>query len=187
MLDALSSGNADILIGTQSVVKGLDLPGVTLPAVMIADIGLSLPHFRAGERTFQLITQLIGRSGRFRPGEVIIQTYRPDAAEIRRAVFHETEQYLSEELALRSDLGYPPRIPMIRILFRGPHAQTEGKTAYEKLSQLNKIGAKISLSPTLSGGGRVWHLLIRGESARALIAAAHMQNAVVDIDPLECI
>ncbi len=74
LLAAMRERRADILLGTQSVVKGLDLPQVTLAAVLLADIGLSLPHFRAGERIFQLLSQLTGRSGRSRPGEVIIQT-----------------------------------------------------------------------------------------------------------------
>jgi len=83
LLQTMKEGRADILLGTQSVVKGLDLPNVTLAAVLLADVGLSLPHFRAGERVFQLLTQLTGRSGRSsKPGEVIIQTFRPQASEI---------------------------------------------------------------------------------------------------------
>jgi primosomal protein N' (replication factor Y) len=109
LLKTMAGGDADILLGTQTVTKGLDLPRVTLAAVLVADIGMSLPHFRAGERTFQLLMQLTGRSGRHAPGEVIIQTFRPDALEVRAAATHDASTYLDAELRLRLAMGYPHR------------------------------------------------------------------------------
>lgn len=187
VLSALQSGEADILIGTQSVVKGLDLPNVTLAAVLIADVGLSLPQFRAGERTFQLITQLIGRSGRAKPGEVIVQTFRPDAPEIRHAVFHETEAYMEEELLLRTAAHYPPSEPMARIVFRAPDAQRNCKLAFEHLKSAADSSIRISHAPTLLGQGKEWHILIRGKQAHELVRKNRTSSGVVDIDPLDCI
>jgi primosomal protein N' (replication factor Y) len=130
LLDAMRNRDADILLGTQSVVKGLDLPGVTLSAVLLADVGLSLPSFRAGERVFQLLTQLTGRSGRAQPGEVIIQTFRPSAQEVHLAALHQTEQYLETEMILRSTHRYPPLTQMIRLLFTGPSSRSDAEKAH---------------------------------------------------------
>ena len=186
LLTAMRNRDADILLGTQSVVKGLDLPGVTLAAVVLADIGLSLPHFRAGERVFQLLTQLTGRSGRAQPGEVIIQTFRPDAPEVRMAAEHRTEEYLEQELKLRRHAGYPPIMPIIRLLTRGAHA---AERAGALTVQLRAQGASctVSCSPTLFGGGREWQVLIRGTDPAACIGSIDLDGIVVDIDPIECI
>jgi primosomal protein N' (replication factor Y) len=98
----------DILVGTQMVAKGLDFPTVTLAVVVAADIGLHAPDFRAAERTFDLITQVAGRSGRARPGEAIVQTYAPEHAAIRFAAKHDYDGFAIAELAERESLGYPP-------------------------------------------------------------------------------
>ncbi|CAN5482563.1 primosomal protein N' [soil metagenome] len=126
LLDAFGRGEADILLGTQMVAKGLDFPNVTLVGVVDADTGLSLPDFRASERTFQLLAQVAGRAGRAgRPGEVVIQTRRPDLPSIQFALQHDFDGFAAAELDDRSGTGYPPFGRMIGIEFKGPE---EGKT-----------------------------------------------------------
>lgn len=190
LLQKMKKGEADILLGTQTVVKGLDLPNVTLAAVLIADIGLSLPHFRAGERILQLLTQLTGRSGRAKPGEVIIQTFRPDAPEVLAAAKHETERYLEDELKMRIHAGYPPATSMIRLLLRGPDAEHRAKVMHADLLRTNRQDGnplKISVAPTLFGGGREWQILMRGADPRALLSPAILAGAIADIDPVETV
>ncbi len=98
----------DVLVGTQMVAKGLDFPTVTLVGVVAADLGLHLPDFRASERSFALIAQVCGRSGRARPGEAIVQTYDPDHPAIVFAAQHDYEGFADVELAERRALGFPP-------------------------------------------------------------------------------
>jgi primosomal protein N' (replication factor Y) len=98
----------DVLVGTQMVAKGLDFPTVTLVGVVAADLGLHLPDFRASERSFGLIAQVCGRSGRARPGEAIVQTYDPDHPAIVFAAQHDYEGFAALELAERKVLGFPP-------------------------------------------------------------------------------
>ena len=97
-----------VLLGTQMVAKGHHFAGVELAAVVDADTGLGLPDFRAEERTFQLITQLAGRSGRDAPGRVIVQTFQPDSRTIAHAARHDVDRFLAEELERRRALDYPP-------------------------------------------------------------------------------
>ena len=102
------------------VAKGHHFAGVELAAVIDADSALSMPDFRAEERTFQLITQLAGRSGRDAPGRVIVQTFQPDARPIAYAARHDVRRFLDEELERRRDLGYPPERHLVRIVVSGP-------------------------------------------------------------------
>jgi primosomal protein N' (replication factor Y) len=115
--EALESG---VLIGTQMVAKGLDYPDVTLVGVLDADTGLRLPDFRAGERTFQLLSQVSGRAGRGEsPGRVIVQTYWPDSYAVRAAAAHDREIFAAAELPLRQELNYPPFGRLARLLISG--------------------------------------------------------------------
>ncbi len=115
--EALESG---VLIGTQMVAKGLDYPDVTLVGVLDADTGLRLPDFRAGERTFQLLSQVSGRAGRGEaPGRVIVQTYWPDNYAIRAAAAHDRRLFADAELPVREELGYPPFGRLARVLISG--------------------------------------------------------------------
>ena len=107
LLDAFGR-DGDVLVGTQMVAKGLDFPTVTLVGVVAADVGLHSPDFRAAERTFGLITQVCGRSGRARPGEAIVQTYSPDHPAIAFAAAHDYDGFAAQEFAERRALGYPP-------------------------------------------------------------------------------
>jgi primosomal protein N' (replication factor Y) (superfamily II helicase) len=118
ILSAFRQGQADILIGTQMIAKGLDFPMVTLVGVVNADTTLFMPDFRAAERTFQLLTQVAGRAGRANlPGEVLVQTYCPDHYSITAAARHDCEGFYQVEMPVRSALGYPPYSYLARLLF----------------------------------------------------------------------
>ena len=119
-LDRFAAADRAVLLGTQMVAKGHHFPGVSLAAVVDADTGLALPDFRAEERTFQLVTQLAGRSGRDAPGKVIVQTFQPDATPLRYAARHDVAGFLAEELERRRELGYPPFRHLISIVASGP-------------------------------------------------------------------
>ncbi len=117
----MRDGEADVLIGTQMIGKGLDLPRLTLVGVLAADLSLRMPDFRAGERSFQLLTQVAGRAGRREtPGQVIIQTYSPDSEVIRASAAQDYERFYAGEDRMRKELGYPPYSVLIRILLSGP-------------------------------------------------------------------
>ena len=187
LLDTMLDGRGDILLGTQTVVKGLDLPNVTLAAVLIADVGMSLPHFRAGERVFQLLTQLVGRSGRAaKSGEVIIQTFRPDAPEVKYAALHKTEEYLDLELKMRLATGYPPASDMVRLILRGPDAKVRATAlSVELLAKSSNLA--IGCAPTLFGGGKEWHILIRGKDPKHILREGRLEDVVTDVDPVDCV
>jgi primosomal protein N' (replication factor Y) len=121
-LSQFRSGQVQILLGTQMIAKGLDFPNVTLVGVINADTALHLPDFRAAERTFHLITQVAGRTGRGeRGGRVILQTFSPDSPAILAAAKHDFNKFVQQELPIRKALGYPPYSRMIRIVVRGGH------------------------------------------------------------------
>jgi len=120
VLERFRTAERAVLVGTQMVAKGHHVPGVALAAVVDADTGLSLPDFRAEERTFQLVTQLAGRSGRDAPGRVVVQTFQPDATPLRHAVNHDVAGFLAGELERREVLGYPPFRHLVSILVSGP-------------------------------------------------------------------
>ena len=113
-----------VLLGTQMVAKGHHFSGVALAAVIDADTGLGQPDFRAEERTFQLVTQLAGRSGRDAPGRVLVQTFQPDARPIELAARHDVRRFLADELERRRELGYPPFRHLVRVLVTGPDSES---------------------------------------------------------------
>jgi primosomal protein N' (replication factor Y) len=120
-LSAFRSGDVRILLGTQMIAKGLDFPNVTLVGVINADIALHLPDFRAAERTFQLVTQVAGRTGRGeRGGCVLVQTFDPDHPAIQAAVRHDYDGFAQSELPSRAEHRYPPFSSMVRLIVRGP-------------------------------------------------------------------
>ncbi len=121
-LERFAARDRVVLVGTQMVAKGHHFPGVSLAAVVDADTGLALPDFRAEERTFQLVTQLAGRSGRDAPGKVIVQTFQPDARPLAFAARHDVSGFLAEELARRRELGYPPFRHLVSIVASGADA-----------------------------------------------------------------
>ncbi len=132
-LDAFRAGEIDVLLGTQMIAKGLDFPGVRLVGVISADTALHLPDFRASERTFQLISQVAGRSGRSElPGKVVVQTFSPDDSAIVLAAKHDYETFAHREIALRAEVGLPPVTRMARIVIR----DTDHLAGYENAKTL---------------------------------------------------
>ena len=124
VFDDFAAGKVDVLLGTQMVAKGLDFPKVTLVGVISADTALTIPDFRASERTFQLIVQVAGRAGRGdRPGEVVVQTWHPTDPAIQFALTHDYEGFAAAELPLREAVGVPPFVRMVRFLVR--HARND--------------------------------------------------------------
>jgi primosomal protein N' (replication factor Y) (superfamily II helicase) len=203
---------ADILIGTQMVAKGLDLPAVTLVGVVSADVSLHLPDLRAAERTFQLLTQVAGRAGRAgagngtRPsggevglpelGRVVIQTYTPQHYAIEAAAQHDYESFFAQEIELRRRLGYPP----FRRLARLVYSHTNSAYAYQRVASLahelreasdtrglpdmEVMGPSPTYIARLRGRYR-WQLLVRGRQPVELLADLVLpENWTVDIDPM---
>lgn len=123
-LERFRHGEIQILLGTQMIAKGLDFPNVTLVGVVNADTALHFPDFRAGERTFQLVTQVAGRTGRGdRGGHVLVQTFSPDNAAIRAAANHDYATFANHELPIRREFRYPPFSSIVRFVFRGSSAE----------------------------------------------------------------
>lgn len=118
ILQQFHKGEADILIGTQMIAKGLDFPNVSLVGVISADVALNLPDFRAAERTFQLITQVGGRAGRHHlQGHVVVQSFNPEHYSIQHAIQYEYEEFFQREIQLRQQMGYPPFSRLVYITF----------------------------------------------------------------------
>ena len=118
ILEAFANREADILIGTQMIVKGHDFPGVTLVGILAADLSLNTPDYRSAERTFQLLTQAAGRAGRAgKPGDVVIQTYRPEHYAVQAAAAQNYELFYSHEINYRRLLHYPPVCQMAAVYF----------------------------------------------------------------------
>ncbi|MFO0789376.1 MAG: primosomal protein N' [Pirellulales bacterium] len=138
-LTSFREGQQRILLGTQMIAKGLDFPNVTLVGVVNADTALHLPDFRAAERTFQLVTQVAGRTGRGpKGGRVLVQTLSPDAPAIVAAVNHDLRAFAEQELPHREALGYPPFTSMVRIVVRGPSQKTALALADEIARRLHE-------------------------------------------------
>lgn len=139
ILDDFRARRIDILLGTQMISKGLDFPGVTLVGVLNADLGLCIPDPRAAERTFQLLTQVAGRAGRGDiDGEVIIQTYTPQAAAIQFARRHDTDGFAEKELALRQQFAFPPFSHMAVLTVRSPKEELADFTIQSLCKKLRK-------------------------------------------------
>jgi primosomal protein N' (replication factor Y) len=193
-----ASARAAVLVGTQMVAKGHHFPGVAVAAVVDADTGLAFPDFRAEERTFQLVTQLAGRSGRDAPGLVLVQTFQPDAMPFAFAVRHDVSGYLAQELARREELGYPPFSSLVTVVVSGPDHERPKRALGELRDALELPGVRL-LGPApllrLRGRHRVQLLAktpnpraFARRAARLLAAAAPAMRrdgltAVVDVDP----
>ncbi|WEV45536.1 primosomal protein N' [Streptococcaceae bacterium ESL0687] len=151
ILDQFENQEADILLGTQMIAKGLDFPNVTLVGVINADTALNLPDFRSSEKTFQLLTQVAGRAGRAdKEGEVIIQTFNPDHYVIQLAKEHDYEGFYKKEMEYRRSLGYPPYFYTTQIILSHKKEDEAIKKSYEIMSHLSKNLSQgaIILGPT---------------------------------------
>jgi len=195
-LERFAASNRVVLIGTQMVAKGHHFPGVTLAAVVDADTGMALPDFRAEERTFQLVTQLAGRSGRDAPGRVLVQTFQPDASPLVFAARHDVSGFLAEELERRRSLGFPPFGHLVAIVASGAEASGPERLLREVRAGLGGVEL-LGPAPLLRIRGKHRaQLLAKTDRPRALAARAASLlaaaapamrragvSAVVDVDP----
>jgi primosomal protein N' (replication factor Y) len=202
LLGSMKRGEADVLVGTQMVAKGHDLPNVTLVGIVNADVGLSLPDFRAGERVFHLLTQAAGRAGRGeRPGEVILQTRRPSHDAVVCAQQHDVAGFYRRELARRRELGYPP---FGRLILFGLSGVGEAGVVAAAQGLADRAAEVLPVGVTLLGpapaplwrlkGRHRWQLVLKGpkgptvgQVARSLMDLAKtLPRGVrldVDVDP----
>lgn len=212
VLKAWRAHEVEVLIGTQMVAKGHDVPGVTLVGVLRADSSLHFPDFRAAERTFQILTQVAGRAGRGNDvGRVLLQTYLPDHYSVRCAARQDFARFAAYELRYRKRLGYPPYTRMVNI-------RCEGKDGEEVRAILDRFAERFQIAiqrlpqgtslPSLLGpapaplervnGRERWQLLVKGEDRRALHALvkstydelrmhqrASRVRIIVDVDPYD--
>jgi len=196
IMEKFSSHQADIIIGTQMLAKGLDLPLVTLVGVVLAESGLHLPDYRAAERTFQTLTQVAGRAGRSPlGGEVILQTFEPDHYIIQAAAEHDYQSFYQQEISSRRELGYPPFMKLVRLEIRDRDyrvaeskartyaAALQGWIKAEGYRSTRLVGPTPPYFAKLRGEFR-WQLLIKGPNPIKLVQA-HPPGAdwTIEVDP----
>ncbi|MBN2543367.1 primosomal protein N' [bacterium] len=176
ILTEFSSNKGTVLVGTQMIAKGLDFPEVTLVGVINADIGLSMPDFRAQERIFQLLMQVAGRAGRgTKKGEVVIQTYNPENPAVDYAIRHDYTGFYEQEIRQREPMGYPPfgRMVMVTasgdsrnsVITRITNLANDLKEALDETRDLRILGPAPAPFERLKGKYR-WQLLIKGEDLK---------------------
>jgi primosomal protein N' (replication factor Y) len=191
-----------VLVGTQMIAKGLDLPLVTLVGVISADTALRLPDFRASERTFQLLTQVAGRAGRGpRGGQVVVQTYTPEHYAIQTAAQHDYRAFYAQERAFRLQMGYPPFSQLARLvrsdaeLVRCRQEAHDLAVALNQAIQQHRMGGLVLLGPApcflsrLRGQWR-WQIIVRSTQGEGPLRALFDQVPLpaswrLDIDPLD--
>ncbi|MFP3854391.1 MAG: primosomal protein N' [Anaerolineales bacterium] len=195
ILSHFQAQRAQVLVGTQMVAKGLDLPMVTLVGVVSADTGINLPDFRAAERTFQLLTQVAGRAGRgLLGGRVILQTYHPDHYAIQAASQHDYQQFYHRELQERQRLDYPPFQRLARLVFRHSSNARAEKEARSMLERLLPSLESAGLADQLIGpvpcffqkerGEFRWQLVMRAPDPSRYLPEALPAGWTLDIDPV---
>jgi primosomal protein N' (replication factor Y) len=197
LLEHFVSHRADVLIGTQMIAKGLDLPRVTLVGMVLADIGLLLPDFRAPERVFQVLLQVAGRAGRAdRPGTAVLQTYLPEHYALTHAAAHDYPGFAAEELKNRRRLGYPPYQKLVRMVVTHVD-EAEARRKAEAMAQMlrARIVEQERLETSLIGpvpcffdkvrGRYRWQIVVRGPQPAALIDLPITDGWQVDVDPVE--
>lgn len=201
ILDKYRRKESNVLLGTQMISKGLDFPGVTLVGVITADTSLNLPDFRSAERTFQMITQVAGRSGRGeKTGKVIVQTYSPEHYSIAYARHHDYKGFYGEEIKLRKALGYPPFMSMANLIISGTNEQEVIKLSNEISmfldTAVNYSEGTEKLGPAAAAISRIknryrWQIVLKSpseENLRKILEALLAQsfeghsNASISID-----
>ena len=201
-LEDFRNGKYDIMLGTQMVAKGLNFPKLELVGVILADAGLHMPDFRAGERTFSLITQVAGRAGRYFPdGKVIVQTYSPGKGPVLYACQNRIEDFYGSELAEREMLDFPPFSRLLRLVFRSYNKALAAETARDAVRILSDgaprgmeiIGPAECPIEKINSSWR-YQILLKGSSIIPLQTAArkllfdntHNQNVYIeyDVDPV---
>jgi primosomal protein N' (replication factor Y) len=197
LLKSFRDRKAEVLIGTQMIAKGLDLPQVTLAGIINADTGLNFPDFRSSERTFQLLCQVAGRAGRgLKAGKVIIQTYSPDNYIIEAAAKHDYLGFYYKEIDYRRQYNYPPFSQLVRLVYS--HAdemscRREAERAYrlilaekarENIIDFNVIGPVPAFASRARGTYR-WQIFLRGpDSPRILSRLTLPRGWIIDVDPV---
>lgn len=195
-LARLASGETQVLVGTQMVTKGLDVPNLTLVGIVLADIGLYRPDFRAGERAFGLLCQVAGRAGRGpAPGRVIIQTYSPDHYAVRAAAAQDYAALYRTELAARRQLGYPPFNQLAHLVYQhlDPAAcQSQAAAAAAELRRRAAAAGRTDIAvsgpapgiPERLRGRHRWRLLLRGQRLPEFLQGMNFPpSCTIDIDP----
>jgi primosomal protein N' (replication factor Y) len=205
-LSAFRSGKVQILLGTQMIAKGLDFPNVTLVGVINADTALHLPDFRAAERTFHLVTQVAGRTGRGpKGGRVLVQTFSPDHPAIVAAVRHDYAGFAAGELPMRKMLRYPPFASMVRLVIRGPVEAVVSEVSGYIVQRLGKAFGEQNVDARILGpapcpfarlrGHYRFQIQVQGLDGEPLRAAVRQATDgleapedvqwIVDVDPVE--
>jgi primosomal protein N' (replication factor Y) len=194
LLEAFIKGEAQVLVGTQMLAKGLDLPRVTVTGVVLADIGLYAPDFRSSERVFQVLEQVAGRAGRGpRGGRVIVQTYRPTHPALQALVHHDYEALYRQEMALRQTLRYPPFGELVRITVSHPNPGEAAALATSLTFRLRQkaLGRPIDVLgpapayPLRLRGRYRWHITIKGEDPNSVLTDLPPSRWwTVDVDPV---
>ncbi|MDY6875400.1 MAG: primosomal protein N' [Chloroflexota bacterium] len=197
ILQRFVDGAADVLIGTQMIAKGLDLPRVTVVGIISADTALNLPDFRSGERTFQLLTQVAGRAGRgLLGGRVILQTYNPNHYAVLAAAAHNYAGFATRELAFRREQGYPPYRRLAKLVYENTspsRAQAEAKALAESLCETlarrglpatDLIGPAPPFFARLRGRYR-WQIILRHSDPAEFLRSVQIPPGWrVDVDPV---
>jgi primosomal protein N' (replication factor Y) len=196
ILGHFAAHRADILVGTQMLAKGLDLPLVTLVGIVLADVGLNLPDPFGAERTFNLLTQVAGRSGRSSlGGRVVLQTFQPEHYAIQAASRHDYAGFYSRELDERRQLGYPPFSRLVRLEYRAfdpAKAESEARALAARLSkeivedgrvQTDLIGPVPCFFAKVAGWYR-WQVVLRGPDPASLLRGKSLNNWRVEVDPV---
>ena len=197
VVERFARGEAQVLVGTQMVAKGLHVPSVTLVGAVLADIGLHLPDFRAGERIFQLLCQVAGRAGRGDAGGVaIVQTYKPDHYAVTLAAQQDYPAFYGQEAAYREVQRMPPYARLIRLLFAHTNAdrcQREAERMGRALRHQRSVWAITDVDvvgpapayPTRVRGRYRWHVLLRGSDPRLLLDKVPLTDGwQMDVDPV---
>jgi len=195
ILQHFANQQADVLIGTQMLAKGLDLPLVTLVGVVLADVGLNLPDFRAGERTFQILTQVAGRAGRSPlGGQIVLQTFDPEHYVIQFAARHDYSGFYRRELAYRRELGYPPFRRIVRLEYRHTNSQRAEDSAQTLANRIRKwlqeegrhqtelVGPTPCFYSRLEGEYR-WQILLRGPDPVSLLRNRKLPDWKLEVNP----
>jgi len=192
ILTHFANHKADVLIGTQMLAKGLDLPMVTLVGIVLADVGLHLPDPFAGERVFQVLTQVAGRAGRSeRGGQVILQTFDPEHQVIQSAARHDVNGFYEYELEQRRRLGYPPYTRLVRLEFREQNQESAEREALKVAEKLSVISGKSSavIGPVPCFFAKVngeyrWQIVLRGSNPKELLRGLKLDGWRIEVDPI---
>ncbi len=195
ILEHFANHQADILIGTQMLAKGLDLPLVTLVGVVLADVGLNFPDYRASERTFQVLTQVAGRAGRSPlGGQAILQTFQPEHYVIQSAAAHDYRGFYRRELSYRRSLRLPPFSRLVRIEFRGDSeadVEASANRLAGKIHSWIQTGGHQStdiIGPAPCFFSRVssyyrWQIILRGPDPTVILKDRNIGDCRVEVDP----